>query len=42
VCPDSENGVAGSRLVTRSGIWARMRVLRLPDSGGFSLESIVI
>ena len=37
----SENGVAGSRLVMRSRIWARMRVLRLPASIDFSVESMV-
>ena len=45
VCPASENVTAGSRLVIRSGIWARIRVLRLPESIGSaadcSLEAIM-
>ena len=41
VCPASENGLAASRQVTRSGIWARIRVLRRAASADFSVESIV-
>jgi hypothetical protein len=40
VYPASENGFMASRLVTRSGIWARIRVLRRPESVVLSVESI--